>query len=173
MIALAVALVIVLAGGFGLRLYMSRDAENRLRPGEDVTLAGFAGPVPANGALACPPDYCAAAGAIASPVFPVGAERLAGYWSEMMADEPRWILVAPEDAVRRHEDGALHRVVVQRSALLHFPDVVTVEFVSLGPDRSSLAIYSRARYGRSDFGVNRQRIERWLGKVKGLAAKGR
>jgi uncharacterized protein (DUF1499 family) len=37
-----------------------------------------------------------------------------------------------------------------------------VEFVPLGPDRSSLALYSRSRYGEYDFAKNRKRVERWL-----------
>ena len=50
-----------------------------------------------------------------------------------------------------------------------FPDLVTVEFVALAPDRSSLALYSRARYGRSDFGVNRRRVLRWLSRLQQIA----
>jgi uncharacterized protein (DUF1499 family) len=57
-------------------------------------------------------------------------------------------------------------VYIQRSALFRFPDVITVELVTLAPDRSSLAIYSRSRYGRSDFGVNRRRVLRWLSRLQ-------
>jgi uncharacterized protein (DUF1499 family) len=57
-------------------------------------------------------------------------------------------------------------ILIQHSVLLRFPDVITVEFVALDADRSSLAIYSRARYGRGDFGVNRKRVQRWLSRLE-------
>ena len=161
---LAAAILLLVAAAIGVRLYMSRDAENRLRPGEDIALAGFTGPVPENGALACPPGYCAAPGAIASPVFAIGIDRLTELWAELLAGEPR---ITP---LARAADGR-RQVVLQRSAMLRFPDVMTVEFVPLGSGRASLAIYSRARYGRSDFGVNRKRIEHWLRRLDQLTAR--
>jgi uncharacterized protein (DUF1499 family) len=39
----------------------------------------------------------------------------------------------------------------------------------VAPDRSSLAIYSRSRYGRGDFGTNRRRVERWLSQLAQIA----
>ena len=49
----------------------------------------------------------------------------------------------------------VHYVV--RSALLNFPDLVTVQVERVAADRSTLVIWSRSVYGRSDFGVNRER----------------
>jgi hypothetical protein len=37
-------------------------------------------------------------------------------------------------------------VYIQRSPIFSFPDIVTVEFVALGPERSRVAVYS-SRYG--------------------------
>jgi len=156
--ALSAAAVIVV----GLRLYMGRVAEDQLRPGEDVAIAALRGPLAANAFLACPPGYCAVAEAAASPVFTVSADRLAEYWAQMIAAEPRLVQIAAEPGQRR-------AVLIQRSALFRFPDLVTVEFVALAPDRSSLALYSRARYGRSDFGVNRERVLRWLSRLPQIA----
>jgi len=81
---------------------------------------------------------------------------------QVIAAEPRLVQVAAEPGQRRS-------VLIQRSALFRFPDLVTVEFVALAPDRSSLALYSRARYGRSDFGVNRRRVLRWLSRLQQIA----
>jgi uncharacterized protein (DUF1499 family) len=58
----------------------------------------------------------------------------------------------------------VHYVV--RSALLNFPDLVTVQAVSMGADRSTLVIWSRSVYGRSDFGVNRERTLAWLAALQ-------
>lgn len=149
---------IAAAIGVGLRLYMEQPEQNRLLPGEDVAIADLRGRLPANASVACPPDYCRVAGAARSPVFPVAVDRLHRDLVRVIASEPRVTPVAEEP--RRI-------VVIQRSAVFGFPDIAIAELIALGPDRSSVALYSRARYGRDDFGVNRARVERWLA---GLAA---
>ena len=58
----------------------------------------------------------------------------------------------------------VHYVV--RSALLNFPDLVTVQVGAGGADRSTLIIWSRSVYGRSDFGVNRDRTKAWLAALQ-------
>jgi hypothetical protein len=50
---------------------------------------------------------------------------------------------------------------VQRSRFIGFPDYLTVKAVAT-EGGAGLIIYSRARYGRSDFGVNRARVEAWM-----------
>ena len=164
MIGLSAFFLILAVLGVGVRLYMSRGAENQLRPGEDITIAALRGPLAQNAALACPSGYCIADGAVPSPVFPIPVDRLANYWAAVIADEPRIVQVA--------SDPSRHRsVLIQRSAGFRFPDVITVEFVALSSERSSVALYSRARYGRSDFGVNRKRVLRWLARLQELAGR--
>ena len=46
---------------------------------------------------------------------------------------------------------------ITRSAVWGFPDYTTVELRT-----DALVIYGRLRFGRSDFGVNRARVEGWL-----------
>jgi len=105
--------------------------------------------------LVCPPGYCAAAPDRISPVFDEPAAALRGRWMAMIEHQPR-ITPGPSDAAARQYD------FIQRSAVLRFPDTITVRFIALGAARSTLAIYSRSRYGSSDFGVNRDRIDAWL-----------
>jgi Protein of unknown function (DUF1499) len=62
----------------------------------------------------------------------------------------------------------VHYVV--RSALLNFPDLVTVQVNAAGAERSTLVIWSRSVYGRSDFGVNRKRTVAWLAALQQAAA---
>lgn len=50
---------------------------------------------------------------------------------------------------------------VSRSRVMGFPDYTTVRQVS-----DALEIYARARFGRSDLGVNRTRVEGWLGRLQ-------
>ena len=163
LVGLLIAGIVVVTLGVGLRLYMSRPAEDRLRPGEEIAIAEFRGPVPGNGFLACPQNYCAVAPDMKSPAFPVGVDRLRALWPQLLRDE-RGIVTVLDDPDR-------HRIVlVQHSAGFGFPDVITAEFVPLGPEQSSIALYSRARYGKLDFGVNRKRVERWISRLEQLAA---
>jgi uncharacterized protein (DUF1499 family) len=85
--------------------------------------------------------------------------RLRAAWRSTIAAEPRLIEVAQDAPHRRF-------VYVVHTAMLGFPDIVTVEFVALGAHRSSIALYSRSRYGRSDFGTNRRRVEDWLARLR-------
>jgi uncharacterized protein (DUF1499 family) len=51
---------------------------------------------------------------------------------------------------------------VARSSVFNFLNLITVH-VTLGtPVTSSLVMYSRSIYGRSDLGVNHKRVETWL-----------
>ncbi len=53
-------------------------------------------------------------------------------------------------------------VVEERSAFFGFPDLIDVETIETGEAKSTLAIYSRSKYGYYDFGVNKRRVETWL-----------
>ena len=161
LLKLLVVVLAVAGFGFAVRLYMGRAAEDRLRPDEHVVIAELRDPIPGNAFLACPPDYCQASAA-PSPIFALPVDRLAQLWRQMIAGEPHVVSVADEPAEHR-------LVAIQHTPLLHFPDIVTVELVALAPDRSSLAIYSRARYGKGDFGTNRRRVLAWLGRLESLA----
>lgn len=97
-----------------------------------------------------------------APVFAVPADRLAALVDQIALAEPK------TERVELSADG-LRADYVQRSALMGFPDLVAVQAIPLGPKRSTLAIYSRARYGIRDFGVNRRRVERWLAEIARLA----
>ncbi len=109
--------------------------------------------------LMCPPGLCGADAHADSPIFEVSVDRLRAGWEALAAAQPRVTLLAG-DAHGRQFD------YVQRSARFRFPDIVTVRFIAVSPSRSSLAVYSRAIYGRRDFGVNRARIEAWLADLR-------
>ncbi len=51
---------------------------------------------------------------------------------------------------------------VARSAFFNFPDLITAQ---VNPD-STLILWSRSVYGRSDLGVNRKRVEAWLAALE-------
>jgi uncharacterized protein (DUF1499 family) len=108
--------------------------------------------------LACPPNYCTAKVHVNSETFEASVNQLRSRWLEVVTGEPRVELLAQVNGLQFDH--------VQRSAHFRFPDIVTVRFIQSSPTRSMLAIYSRSVYGNSDFGVNRKRIEGWLGKIR-------
>jgi hypothetical protein len=158
LISLLAVTLVVTGGAVALRLYMGRAAEDELRPDERIVISELRDPIPSNAFLACPPGYCAATAA-SSPVFALPVERLSELWIEMIARKPHVVTVFNETAQHR-------LVVIQHTPLLRFPDIIAVEFVALAADRSSVAVYSRARYGKGDFGINRKRVLTWLSEVE-------
>ncbi len=56
---------------------------------------------------------------------------------------------------------------VARSRIFNFPDLITVQ---VNPD-ATLVLWSRSVYGRSDFGVNRARLEHWLAALDAVLSR--
>jgi hypothetical protein len=125
-------------GAEGLPVPPPMDFSRLVRPATPNTaLAAPAGFVPA-------PDIVTARRALAPAALYAAIRRVA-------ASQPRTYLhVAYADRLQAH--------YVARSAVFNFPDLIAVQVL---PD-STLILFSRSVYGRSDFGVNRKRLERWL-----------
>lgn len=162
LLKIAIILPILAAAGYILigpeRLWLQfGDAD--LGPVSFETLERRATP---NDALACHPGFCNAPSDIVSPVFTVGAVELRRLFHQAIASEPRLTRIATDET-------ELTERYIQRSWGLRFPDTINVRFVSRGDGHSTLALYSRSQLGRSDFGVNRARLERWLGNLARLA----
>lgn len=94
-----------------------------------------------------------------SPVFARTPEQVLDAVKRVALAEPRTEVVAEDRAKRQI-------ALVQRSKTFRFPDFIAVEAVPAAAGQTALAIYSRAKYGIRDFGVNRARIERWLAALK-------
>lgn len=117
-----------------------------------------------NDALICPRDICREASPDSEPpVFPVPGGRLRSLVSEAALAEPGTTLL---------DRGPEQDRYLVRTRLMRFPDTVVVQVFEWGQDGSTLALYSRSQMGRSDFGVNRRRIERWVARIGTLAARG-
>jgi uncharacterized protein (DUF1499 family) len=118
-----------------------------------------------NDALICPRDHCPSAVVDREPpVWPVAAERLRSIVSAVARGQPGTTIL--------EERGAQQMRYLVRSRLLRFPDTVNVEVVGRGENRATLALYSRSQIGRSDFGTNRRRLERWVNLIEARAAIG-
>lgn len=99
---------------------------------------------------------------VVAPIYPASASELAAALDATAMSEPgtQQLGGAPE---------ALWTTYVQRSPWMKFPDYVSVKTIDLGNGRGTLAIYSRARFGRDDLGVNRARVERWMAALTPFA----
>jgi uncharacterized protein (DUF1499 family) len=148
-IAAAVIGVFLIGWDNTMRMLMPDPAPERV---DFKTLAGHAAP---NRYLACPHDYCAGPPDRVSPDFDMSSTALRDRWMAMIAKQPRVTRTGADDTALQYD-------FVQRSRFFRFPDLITVRFIPLGENRSTLAVYSRSRYGREDFGVNRKRVEAWL-----------
>jgi uncharacterized protein (DUF1499 family) len=158
-----VAVTAVVGIGIGVRIFMSRTSQNQVAKQEQVDLATLRPPLPPPSFLACPPHYCAAHPGMTVPIFAVRLQRLRDDWTKMIGRQPRVVEVNAQPDRRQ-------LTYIQHSLVFRFPDIITVELVPFGPDRSSLALYSRSRYGRYDFHQNRRRVAAWLSQLEELTA---
>jgi len=114
-----------------------------------------------NDALACPPNFCKARSDFTPPLFGVEVAALRAAMANLIASEQRISLIETNDTASTER-------YLQRSALMQFPDTIVVRYIQKPEGHSTLAIYSRSQLGESDLGVNRARLERWLGKLRQL-----
>ncbi len=145
--------------GFGFWHWLGLATGTRDDSGP-VDFAGLTRRTSPNDCLIAPADFECRADSDAGPsIFRLPAQALAEKLRAIALAEPRTqqISCAIADRLR----------FVQRSRLLNYPDGIDVQILSRGEDASTLALYSRSLVGRSDLGVNRQRLDRWL---KSLAA---
>ena len=89
-----------------------------------------------------------------SRIYPLAIGTLSRALDAVAASEPRVNRLAGNP-----DQGFI--TYVARSRLVGFPDYVSVRVVPSG-DGVAFAIWSRARFGYSDRGVNKARVERWI-----------
>ena len=79
----------------------------------------------------------------------------------MMAQLERIILSTPrtEKLAGSVEEGRV--TYITRSKWMGFPDYTTVQLVD-----GQIRLFARLKFGRSDFGVNRLRLESWISQLK-------
>lgn len=111
--------------------------------------------------LACPTGYCPEAEPDEiSPIFLISAMRL------------RNRLIKISDADNRIDLKEMDLKNLQFDFLVYmpqrtYPDVVTAKIYNLGPNESTIAIYSRTLKGQDDTNANRARVKRWLRHLEG------
>ena len=93
-----------------------------------------------------------------APRFQGDLETVLGTLSDIALAEPR---------VRLLEGGADEGLVtfVARTKWVGFPDYVTFKAVQEN-DKTKIAAVSRAKYPGSDWGTNRERLDRWFAELE-------
>src|ERR1700760_3171245 len=123
-------------------------AADGLPPPQPMEVAQIVRPATPNTALAAPPGFTPAAD-IETPSYHLAADRLFAIVQAVAAGQARtWQSAMYPDRLQAQ--------YVARSALFNFPDLILVQVTANTPDTSSLILYSRSVYGRSDLGVNRR-----------------
>jgi len=109
--------------------------------------------------LICPENFCKATPNQISPVFSMSVQQLENKWMQMISEQPRVTLINKDPNTQQY-------FYVARSAVFKFPDFITVRFISLTENTSTIALFSQAKYGYYDFDVNKKRLITWLDFLK-------
>ncbi len=110
-----------------------------------------------NDYLVAPEGAAAAAPDDVARVYALSPQELLARFDAVALSQPRTRRLAGSP-----EDG--RATYVQRSRVFGFPDYISVRAVDV-PGGAALAVWSRARFGFGDFGVNRARVRDWLAKL--------
>jgi len=90
-----------------------------------------------------------------APIYTAPAAVMAKAFDDYVITQPNVVRLAGGV-----EEGWL--TYVQRTPVMRMPDYISVKFIDFEDGGSTLAIYSRSRYGYGDMGVNKARVELWL-----------
>ena len=93
-----------------------------------------------------------------APDFALGPAELAEIVDSVILAQPRTRPLAGSV-----DDG--HITYVTRTPLMGYPDYVSVRVYPTATG-ASLAVFSRSRFGHSDLGVNRKRLEEWMAAIE-------
>jgi uncharacterized protein (DUF1499 family) len=126
-------------------------------PSTPVDFTHLVRPSKPNTALAAPAGYSPKPD-IETPVYPVSTTQLFAIVQRVAGAQPATYKLG-------EDQSALKEGWVARSLVFNFPDIIWAQVWPAETGNSQLLLYSRSYYGRSDFGVNRHRVETWLAAV--------
>jgi len=133
-------------------------AEGLERPAP-IDMTQLARPSTPNTALAAPAGFSPPPD-IVTPAYAADPDRLFAVVQAIALLQPRTFAHGAATGTRQAH-------YVARSALLNFPDLVTVQVTP----SAGLILWSRSVYGRSDFGTNRARLVVWLAALEAALAR--
>ena len=90
-----------------------------------------------------------------APIYSAPADVMAKALEQYVTTQPNVLLLAGSAT-----EGWL--TFVQRTPTLRVPDYISIKFINFEEGGSTIAIYSRSRFGYGDMGVNKARVDLWL-----------
>jgi uncharacterized protein DUF1499 len=81
-----------------------------------------------------------------------------------------FVLAQPRVTRLAGSSNDLMMTYVQRSMSMGYPDYITIKITPLVAEQSKLEILSRSRFGYSDLGVNKTRVNQWVAAINRLVA---
>jgi uncharacterized protein (DUF1499 family) len=153
---LAALLGALLVAALAAAIYFRRVEDDPVAWHVDLTAAERTGKP--NDYLAAPPGATAAEPDRIARVHPITPRELLSRFDAVA------MAAARTQRLAGSPDGG-RITYVQRSRNMGFPDYITVEAVEV-PGGAALVVWSRSRFGYSDLGVNRARVEDWLEKLE-------
>ena len=90
-----------------------------------------------------------------APVYLANPTLMAKAFDDFARSRPKTSRIAGSP-----EEGWM--TYVQKSEKLNMPDYISVKFIDLTGGRSTVAVFSRSRFGHGDLGVNEARVTSWL-----------
>lgn len=108
--------------------------------------------------LVCPNDFCDEKSDRISPVFDASVDRLQAVMAEIERNDANFSKVNSDDGDRRQK-------YIMRSPFWRFPNLISIEYVPLENEQSTIAIYAQAQLGQSDLGANKAFIDQLLSEI--------
>ena len=92
---------------------------------------------------------------LGAPIYSAPAAIMAKAFDDFVLTQSNTIRLAGSV-----EEGWL--TYVQRTPVMRMPDYISIKFIDFDDGGSTIAIYSRSRFGHGDMGVNKARVDLWL-----------
>ena len=135
----------------------------KLKPIQKLDFFSLERPKTPNSFLACPHDYYSIISDTETPTLKYPINDITHAWTEAITQLKRSYEVID---LRSHNQ----KTYVQRSKIMGYPDIITVQFEQINIESSGITLYSRSQYGYSDMGVNKNRVITLLEKLIELLA---
>lgn len=108
--------------------------------------------------LVCPDGFCEENIDRASPIFDAPVDKIRQILASIEGKDASLVKV-------NADTGGMHEKYIMRSPFWKFPNLISVEYIPLENDQSTIAIYAQAQLGQSDLNANKAFIDQLLSEI--------
>jgi uncharacterized protein (DUF1499 family) len=76
------------------------------------------------------------------------------------------VLIETETRLKLVTDNGYQATYIERSLVMGFPDILSIKIEEISPTSASIKLFSRSKFGYSDLGVNRKRVQTLLSALR-------